>query len=172
MGTYDKPHEKTFNPCDSLNGHCEYMCLRASSAFSNSGFSFECPDGIEKNPTSQNKCQRYPDEFILLPTERIFHPNSKVKDLNFQFPQIIQPYSVDFLYRKKQIFVGTRNHGVYSMDLNGENIVQVLPIIEELEEIAIDWITENIYWLSQNGLHVKRINGSNSKTLVANIKRP
>ncbi|XP_075257445.1 uncharacterized protein LOC142349630 [Convolutriloba macropyga] len=170
--TYEKPSQQILNSCDNFNGHCEFMCFRTSWSERNpSMFSCECPDGIQKgNP--ENTCQRFPKEFILLPTERIFYPESNVKDLDFNFKEIIEPYSVDFLYRNRQIFIGTRNHGAYSMDFNGENVVQILPIVEQLENIAIDWITENIFWLSKNGLHVKRINGSQSKTLVKNVKRP
>ena len=168
--TFDEPREQITNFCDrmSLNGHCEFMCLQTTySDETPNKFSCECPDGVKQLPPG-NLCEKQPGDFVLLPSDRIFYPGSQIKDLDFTFPEIVEPYSVDFLYRQKRIFIGTKNSGVFSMDFNGNDIQQVLPVIEDLQQIAIDWTTENLFWLSKQGLSVIRIGGdmSDAKTLM------
>ena len=166
--SYDEEHNtpehagsEVINHCANLNGHCEYMCLRNAQRRR----TCVCADGVVLEPDGK-RCKPDPQDFLLLPTERIFMP-SMISDPSFTFEQIIQPYSVDFLYRRREIFIGSRQNGIFKTDFNGNNLKMVIPYIPDLENIAVDWIAENIFWTNQEGLFVSRTNGSFTKTIVS-----
>ena len=157
-----KSPEKTpeqINYCANLNGHCEFMCLRNALRTR----TCLCPDGVMLEPDGK-RCKPDPQDFLLLPQERVFMPSTI--DSKFSFDSIVAPYSVDFLYRRREIFIGSRHSGIFRTNFNGENLEQIIPYIPDLENIAVDWIAENIFWVSKDGLFVSKTNGSFSKTII------
>ncbi|KAL4217440.1 Low-density lipoprotein receptor-related protein 2 [Mactra antiquata] len=81
-----------------------------------------------------------------------------------------------YMKDKKLFFSDSKTLKIYSMSIDGTNLTEVISSgINVVEDLAVDWIGENLYWndYTLETVEVARLDGSNRKVLFSeNVTRP
>ena len=173
-------------PNQCKNMFCSFICVPTHTGHAQC----LCPLGVWLSSDNET-CESAPKQFILTPnsvllpevTMPAFENPVKLKDAASLLQQtsyfscqpthysaeIGHPIAIDFHYDHKLIFVATIK-GIYQFDFNLNNLMVVRQFRTSSGEsmvlgLAVDWISDNLYWLSAEGLFVSRLDGTSTKRL-------
>ena len=179
---YDKNLQYGTNQCEIKNGNCSHLCLPIST----SKRKCKCAIGFESDPTDETKCIGA-KEFLLMAwnlglrgvsleqtvqngtvinAKSVLPPISKV----LMATNIAFSYSDSFIY-----WVDSDDGSIVRIKTDTTGYQTIIKNIDNLEDIAIDWIGKNLYWIEStyDVIEVARLNGSNRYVIVSNnITKP
>ncbi|GFS04390.1 low-density lipoprotein receptor-related protein, partial [Elysia marginata] len=174
-----KPDNKTCIDIDTCEtwGICSQGCSPTADGhkcYCNEGYVLR-PDGYSCRPTDLE-----PHYLILANRHDISRFDLTTKNHTSLQLGLKNTISVDFHFNKSLLFWSDLiEDKIYRGHITGAGLSSVEPIIENgmivTEGLAVDWITEHIYWVesSLDHIEVAKFDGSQRGTLIAgNIARP
>ncbi|XP_022905754.2 low-density lipoprotein receptor-related protein 4 [Onthophagus taurus] len=158
------------NVCGSNNGGCSHLCLRNAK-----GYSCACPTGIKMKSGSKTTCNYQPDKYLLFATRsalaRISLDSPDSWDVTLPIKNINHVINVDFHWGL-QIFYFTDVKNQVIQSVNMRNLSDVKTIVHQNGSapygLAIDWISNNIYWSDTHYsiIQVCKMDGSWRKVII------
>ncbi|KAL1506053.1 hypothetical protein ABEB36_005485 [Hypothenemus hampei] len=165
------------NACGENNGGCSHLCLRNPS-----GYTCACPTGLARSKTHPNHCDKIPQTFLLTAARyslsQISLDTNDTWDVTLPIKDDMQnAVDVDFHYKKKLIFYSDIGRNVIK-SVNMYNWSDVRLVVGDNlsspEGIAVDWLSNNIYWTNtgHKKIEVARLDGSYRKTILSKLGDP
>ncbi|CAB4007043.1 low-density lipo receptor-related 4 isoform X1 [Paramuricea clavata] len=162
---------KDINECDTI-GKCSQVCTNTEGSYKcscKSGYVLS-PNGRNCIPTSGKKKEKLLIA-VGLDVRSIEHDGSRMKCVVKK--NIKNVVAVAVHHKKNIIFWADAYIGeIFSSILGHKNIsAKIVQVAtgSSLKDLAIDWITEKLYWLTTTSqvstIHVAEFNGSNKKTV-------
>lgn len=136
------------NACGNNNAGCSHLCLRNPVSYT-----CACPTGLRKSKQDEKQCELVPDTFLLIATRyalvQISLDTDDAWDVTLPIFDIHNVIDVDFHWKKKLIFYTDIDRNVIET-VSMKNLSDVKVIVSKNlstpDGIAVDWITNNIYW--------------------------
>lgn len=172
------------NPCGSNNGNCEHMCVLTRNELGKEfKLSYKCVCNTGYQLGSDQKSCTQVKEFLLYSQQK-FVRGILISDEK-AFSDAIVPIvgrsarfvGLDYSYATKYLFYSDVILDViYKVKIDGTGKENVLASQNEgVEGLALDWITNNLYYIDSRKGTLNVISVSNityRRTLLSNLKRP
>lgn len=156
------------NACGDDNGGCSHLCLRNKG-----GFSCACPTGLRFANGSSKVCEVVPKRFLLVATRfslvRISYDTEEVWDVTLKVDGLSSAVHVDFHWANQSVFyTDLEEMSVKSVNMRNFSDGKVVLRNISAEDIAVDWIADNLYWIDaeNKAIAVGRLDGRYTKILI------
>jgi len=179
---YDKDYQYGSNQCEVKNGNCSHLCLPISS----DKRKCRCAIGFEIDPNDETKCKSIANEFLLMAwnlglkgvsLDQTVQNGSliNVKPVLPPISRVLMATNIDFSYSDSYIYwVDSDDGSITRIKHDTTGFQTVIKNVDNLEDIAIDWISKNMYLIESTYgvIEVSKLNGSNRYVIVDNITKP
>ena len=173
---------KTCEGCPIDNGGCQQVCVTESG-----GRSFHCLCHGNYDLVNKRTCRARGQQAYLL-----FSNDFDIRRMNFDGTgykyvkrSLSRVYALDIHYAKGKVYYATQPafsffkeiREIREMDFSGANDRRILydnKYVDDPEALAVDWVSDKLYWTDQDLKKVLRanLNGTNPEVVVDNLKSP
>ncbi|XP_052813290.1 low-density lipoprotein receptor-related protein 2-like isoform X2 [Mya arenaria] len=126
---------------------CDQRCVKV-----NNSYKCDCAEGYV---LLSDMCIAKSDNFTWFVTDDNFvnYNNTRLSNIT-KFDRFsirgISPNAIDVFVSARKLYLADKDENIYSTDLKGINSTLVFHTSGPIEDLAVDWIGENLYWTDTN----------------------
>ena len=172
---YDSALQKGTNLCEK-NGNCSHLCLMVSSTTR----VCKCAIGFRVDPNNETNCLGH-DVFLMYSWNwgikaTSVTPNDTSGPMLPPISRVLMASTIDYIHNEGFIYwVDSDDGSITRIKRDTTNHQIIVHGIEKIEGFAVDWMSNNIYWVDPDFdvIEVSHLNGSSRYVILSgNMDKP